>query len=75
MKKKSNRPKREVEPPAEVLYLLKWEVPRLTEEVSDLFAESKMVWSESSVWTPKMCSTLERGVKGGKWFSLIDKVL
>ena len=31
-------------------------------------------WVEPSVWTDKMLAALERGVKGGKWFSLIDKV-
>lgn len=31
-------------------------------------------WTEASVWTERMLATLERGVKGGKWFSLIDKV-
>jgi len=31
-------------------------------------------WTEASVWTPRMLATLERGVKGGKWYSLIDKV-
>lgn len=31
-------------------------------------------WVEPSVWTERMLTALERGVKGGKWFSLIDKV-
>lgn len=31
-------------------------------------------WVEPSVWTERMLETLERGVKGGKWHSLIDKV-
>ena len=31
-------------------------------------------WTEASVWTERMLATLERGVKGGKWYSLIDKV-
>jgi len=29
---------------------------------------------EATVWTERMLATLEAGVKGGKWFSLIDKV-
>jgi RNA-directed DNA polymerase len=29
---------------------------------------------ERSVWTERMLETLEQGVKGGVWFSLIDKV-
>lgn len=35
---------------------------------------SRWSWTESSVWTDRMLTALENGVKGGKWFSLIDKV-
>jgi len=31
-------------------------------------------WVEVSVWSGRMLAALEDGVKGGKWFSLIDKV-
>jgi RNA-directed DNA polymerase len=31
-------------------------------------------WTEASVWTERMLATLERGITGGKWHSLIDKV-
>jgi RNA-directed DNA polymerase len=31
-------------------------------------------WVEPTVWTARMLTALEQGVKGGKWFSLIDKV-
>jgi RNA-directed DNA polymerase len=31
-------------------------------------------WTEASVWTERMLAALERGVQGGKWFSLMDKV-
>jgi RNA-directed DNA polymerase len=31
-------------------------------------------WVEPTVWTERMLTALEAGVKGGKWFSLIDKV-
>lgn len=31
-------------------------------------------WVEPGVWTDRMLETLEKGVKGGKWYSLIDKV-
>jgi RNA-directed DNA polymerase len=31
-------------------------------------------WTESAVWTERMLTALENGVKGGVWFSLIDKV-
>jgi RNA-directed DNA polymerase len=31
-------------------------------------------WVELSIWTMRMLTALEEGVKGGKWFSLIDKI-
>jgi RNA-directed DNA polymerase len=31
-------------------------------------------WVEASVWTERMVSALVNGVKGGKWFSVMDKV-
>jgi RNA-directed DNA polymerase len=34
----------------------------------------RWIWAESSVWTNRMLEALEQGVKGGVWFSLIDKV-
>ena len=34
----------------------------------------KWAWTEASVWTERMVATLERGIKGGKWFSLVDKI-
>jgi len=34
----------------------------------------KWQWTEASVWTQRMLAALERGVQGGKWFSLMDKV-
>jgi RNA-directed DNA polymerase len=34
----------------------------------------KWAWVERTVWTERMLETLEKGVKGGVWFSLIDKV-
>ena len=35
---------------------------------------ARWAWAEPSVWTERMLTALERGVKGGCWFSLIDKV-
>jgi RNA-directed DNA polymerase len=32
-------------------------------------------WVEASVWTDRMVSALVNGVKGGRWYSLMDKVL
>ena len=31
-------------------------------------------WVEPAVWTERMLTALEQGVKGGVWFSLMDKV-
>jgi RNA-directed DNA polymerase len=30
--------------------------------------------TEPPIWTPRMLATLEKGVTGGKWYSLIDKL-
>jgi len=35
---------------------------------------ARWAWTEPSVWTDRMLTALEHGVKGGIWFSLIDKV-
>jgi RNA-directed DNA polymerase len=35
---------------------------------------ARWAWAEPSVWTDRMLAALEQGVKGGVWFSLIDKV-
>ena len=37
-------------------------------------AQRDFAWVEASVWTERMLSALGNGVKGGKWFSLMDKV-
>ena len=37
-------------------------------------ARSRWAWTEPSVWTKRMLGALENGVKGGVWFSLMDKV-
>ena len=34
----------------------------------------KWTWVEATVWNERMLAALGNGVKGGKWFSLIDKV-
>jgi len=36
--------------------------------------QARWSWVEPSVWTERMLTALEVGVKGGKWYSLIDKV-
>jgi RNA-directed DNA polymerase len=35
---------------------------------------SRWHWVEPTIWTERMLTALEQGVKGGKWFSLIDKL-
>lgn len=47
------------------------EVPSAKQAVE---AKPKWQWVEPSIWTERMLTALESGVKGGKWFSLIDKV-
>lgn len=34
----------------------------------------RWAWTEPSVWTERMLDALETGVKGDKWYTLIDKV-
>lgn len=45
--------------------------PQAGETHADL---SRWAWVERCVWTERMLTALEDGVKGGKWFRLIDKV-
>ncbi len=47
-------------------------VPSEAKQVGDI--RDRWSWVEPSVWTERMLTVLENGVKGGKWFSLIDKV-
>jgi len=47
-------------------------VPETAKQEREIPAQ--WAWVEPVVWTDKMLAALERGVKGGKWFSLIDKV-
>lgn len=43
-----------------------------TTQVGEIRA--RWAWVEPSVWTDRMLTALENGVKGNVWFSLIDKV-
>jgi RNA-directed DNA polymerase len=47
-------------------------VPGMAKQDGDI--RGRWPWVEPSVWTDRMLEALERGLKGGKWFSLIDKV-
>ena len=33
----------------------------------------RWAWTERTVWTDRMLTALEQGVKGGVWFSLIER--
>jgi len=46
-------------------------VPAAAKQVGKVRA--RWAWTEPSVWTERMLAALEEGVKGGVWFSLIDK--
>lgn len=43
-----------------------------TKQAGDI--RQRWSWVEPAVWTDRMLAALEEGVKGGKWFSLMDKV-
>lgn len=47
-------------------------VPEGAKQAGEIAA--RWPWVEPCVWTERMLTALEKGVKGGKWFSLIDKV-
>jgi len=47
-------------------------VSETTKQAGEIRA--RWAWVEPTVWTERMLTALEKGVKGGKWFSLIDKV-
>ena len=36
--------------------------------------DDRWSWVEPVVWTERMLAALDNGVKGGKWYSLFDKV-
>ena len=47
-------------------------VPVMATQAGEVRA--RWAWTEPAVWTERMLTALEQGVKGSKWFSLIDKV-
>jgi RNA-directed DNA polymerase len=49
-------------------------VPALATQGAETGNDRDWSWVEASVWTERMVSALVNGVKGGRWFSLIDKV-
>lgn len=36
---------------------------------------ARWAWVDAAVWTERMLTALEKGVQGGKWYSLMDKVV
>jgi len=46
----------------------------VSETKQDGAARDRWWWVKPWVWTERMLTALEEGVKGGKWFSLYDKV-
>ena len=49
-------------------------VPGASGAKQDGEIRARWAWVEPSVWTDRMLMALDRGVKGGVWFSLMDKV-
>ena len=49
-------------------------VPRGTTQGADT-GQRDWSWVEASIWTERMLAALENGVKAGKWYSLIDKMI
>ena len=49
-------------------------VPKTAKQEVEAYGLYGWDWVEASVWTERMLAALGNGVKGGKWYSLIDKV-
>ena len=49
-------------------------VPKTAKQGEEAYNSSGFEWVEAVVWTKRMLAALVNGVKGGKWYSLIDKV-
>ena len=47
-------------------------VPERAKQAEDIL--DRWPWVKRCVWSERMLWALEKGIKGGKWFSLIDKV-
>ena len=50
------------------------EDPQAVPERARRGGETQFSWVEPNAWTDSMLKALDRGVKGGKWYSLIDKL-
>ena len=49
-------------------------VTETSKQVGESHIRDRWTWVEPSIWTERMLAALQEGVKGGKWFSLMDKV-
>jgi len=49
-------------------------VGQATAPKQDGEVRARWAWAEPAVWTERMLTALDTGVKGGVWFSLMDKV-
>lgn len=49
-------------------------VSEKTRQETEAQEPQKWLWVEAAIWTVRMLAALANGVKGGKWFSLMDKV-
>jgi len=49
-------------------------VPEMAKQEAEACNPVRWDWVEASVWTERMLAALGNGVKGGKWYSLINKV-
>ena len=49
-------------------------VRELAKQGTEACLPNRWGWVEASVWTECMLAALDNGVKGGRWYSLIDKV-
>jgi RNA-directed DNA polymerase len=50
-------------------------VPEEATQEAEARRRGQWWWTEASIWTERMVSALGNGVKGGKWYSLMDKVV
>lgn len=50
-------------------------VPETATQGAEVRRRGQWWWTEASIWTERMVSALGNGVRGGKWYSLMDKVV
>jgi RNA-directed DNA polymerase len=50
-------------------------VPEKATQGAEVRRRGQWWWTEASIWTERMVSALGNGVKGGRWYSLMDKVV